>query len=82
MFSVPREAILLEDTGGRGYHIWVFFSEAVEGRRFNQPNNFGFYSAGVTGARGRIILILKDLLIFNKKVFFNCFFVNDSFQSH
>lgn len=30
--GVPPEAILLEETGGRGYHIWVFFSEAVEGQ--------------------------------------------------
>jgi hypothetical protein len=30
--GVPPEAILLEETGGRGYHIWVFFSEAVPGQ--------------------------------------------------
>lgn len=30
--GVPPEATLLEDTGGRGYHIWVFFSETVQGR--------------------------------------------------
>ncbi len=30
--GVPPEAILLEETGGRGYHIWVFFSEAVQGQ--------------------------------------------------
>ena len=29
--AVPSESILLEDTGGRGYHIWVFFSEPVQG---------------------------------------------------
>lgn len=31
-FRVPSEAILLEDTGGRGYHIWLFFSNAVQGQ--------------------------------------------------
>jgi len=30
--GVRPETTLLEDTGGRGYHIWVFFSEAVQGR--------------------------------------------------
>lgn len=30
--GVPPEATLLEETGGRGYHIWVFFSEAVQGK--------------------------------------------------
>jgi retron-type reverse transcriptase len=30
--GVPRGAILLEDTGGRGYHIWVFFTDAVQGK--------------------------------------------------
>ncbi len=30
--GVPPKAILLEETGGRGYHIWVFFSEAVPGQ--------------------------------------------------
>lgn len=29
--GIPFESILLEDTGGRGYHIWVFFSEAIKG---------------------------------------------------
>jgi len=29
--GVPPGAILLEETGGRGYHIWVFFTEAVQG---------------------------------------------------
>jgi len=30
--GVPPESILLEDTGGRGYHIWMFFSEPVQGQ--------------------------------------------------
>ena len=30
--AVPPESILLEDTGGRGYHIWVFFSGPVQGQ--------------------------------------------------
>jgi len=30
--GVPLESILLEDTGGRGYHIWVFFSDEVPGQ--------------------------------------------------
>ncbi|MEE9225930.1 MAG: reverse transcriptase domain-containing protein [Bacteroidota bacterium] len=30
--GVPPESILLEETGGRGYHIWVFFSGPVQGR--------------------------------------------------
>ncbi len=30
--GVPPESILLEDTGGRGYHIWVFFSDEVPGQ--------------------------------------------------
>ncbi len=29
--NVPLESILLEETGGRGYHVWMFFSEPVEG---------------------------------------------------
>lgn len=29
--AVPPESILLEETGGRGYHIWVFFSGQVPG---------------------------------------------------
>ncbi len=29
--SVPREALLLEETGGRGYHIWMFLRDAVSG---------------------------------------------------
>ncbi len=27
-YSVSSEAILLEDTGGRGYHVWLFFEQA------------------------------------------------------
>jgi hypothetical protein len=30
--GAPPGSILLEDTGGRGYHIWMFFSEPVQGR--------------------------------------------------
>ncbi len=30
--KVPPEAILLEETGGRGYHIWVFFTEEMQGQ--------------------------------------------------
>ncbi len=30
--GVLPESILLEDTGGRGYHIWVFFSDEVPGQ--------------------------------------------------
>ena len=26
-YSVPDEVFLLEDTGGRGYHVWLFFKE-------------------------------------------------------
>ena len=26
-FNISEEEILLEDTGGRGYHIWLFFTE-------------------------------------------------------
>ncbi len=29
--SVPREAMLLEETGGRGYHIWMFLKDAMSG---------------------------------------------------
>jgi len=29
--AVHPESILLEETGGRGYHIWVFFSGPVQG---------------------------------------------------
>ena len=31
-FSIPQESILVEDTGGRGYHIWLFFSHPVQGK--------------------------------------------------
>lgn len=30
--NVPRESILLEETGGRGYHVWIFFSEPIQGQ--------------------------------------------------
>lgn len=30
-FELPQESILLEDTGGRGYHIWLFFEESIPG---------------------------------------------------
>ena len=26
-YSIPDEAFLLEDTGGRGYHVWLFFEK-------------------------------------------------------
>jgi len=26
-YGIPDEAFLLEDTGGRGYHVWLFFKE-------------------------------------------------------
>lgn len=29
--GIPREAILLEETGGRGYHIWVFLKDPISG---------------------------------------------------
>ena len=28
---IPRQAILIEETGGRGYHIWLFLKDAVIG---------------------------------------------------
>lgn len=30
--GIPERAILFEETGGRGYHIWVFLDGAVSGR--------------------------------------------------
>ena len=30
--GVPSESILLEDTGGRGYHVWVFMAGPLDGR--------------------------------------------------
>jgi len=30
--SIEKESILFEDTGGRGYHIWVFFEDAISGK--------------------------------------------------
>jgi hypothetical protein len=29
--AIPSEAILLEETGGRGYHIWVFLKDGMPG---------------------------------------------------
>ena len=29
--NIEDSAILFEDTGGRGYHIWIFFKEAIAG---------------------------------------------------
>lgn len=29
--ELPKESILLEDTGGRGYHIWLFFDAPIPG---------------------------------------------------
>ena len=31
LLRIPRSSLLLEDTGGRGYHIWLFFSRPLEG---------------------------------------------------
>ncbi len=31
-FEVPRNSILMEETGGRGYHVWVFFDRPVNGQ--------------------------------------------------
>jgi len=30
--NIGNNAILFEDTGGRGYHIWIFFEEAIQGK--------------------------------------------------
>ena len=30
--DVPSDSILVEETGGRGYHIWVFFGRPVNGQ--------------------------------------------------
>jgi hypothetical protein len=30
--NIGNNAILFEDTGGRGYHIWIFFDEAIPGK--------------------------------------------------
>ena len=30
--NIEKDSILFEDTGGRGYHIWVFFEEAIAGK--------------------------------------------------
>lgn len=29
--EISEDALLLEDTGGRGYHIWLFFEEPIKG---------------------------------------------------
>ncbi len=29
--GIPQEALLLEETGGRGYHIWIFLRDAIVG---------------------------------------------------
>lgn len=31
-YDVPSHSILVEETGGRGYHIWVFFNEPTKGQ--------------------------------------------------
>lgn len=31
VLKIPQEAILLEDSGGRGYHIWLFLEEPTAG---------------------------------------------------
>jgi len=30
--NIEKDSILLEDTGGRGYHIWIFFEDAITGK--------------------------------------------------
>jgi len=30
--NIEKDSILLEDTGGRGYHIWIFFEDAIAGK--------------------------------------------------
>jgi len=30
--GIPSESILLEDTGGRGYHVWIFMAGPLDGR--------------------------------------------------
>ena len=30
--NIEDSAILFEDTGGRGYHIWIFFEDAIAGK--------------------------------------------------
>jgi len=30
-FNLSRKSILFEDTGGRGYHIWLFFQKSING---------------------------------------------------
>lgn len=37
--GVPPESMLLEETGGRGYHVWIFFTDPLDGKvavRFGQ----------------------------------------------
>lgn len=31
-FQINKNEVLLEDTGGRGFHIWVFFDEPISGK--------------------------------------------------
>ena len=31
-FKVPPDSILFEETGGRGYHIWIFFDRPIKGQ--------------------------------------------------
>jgi len=30
--NIEKDSILLEDTGGRGYHIWIFFEDVIAGK--------------------------------------------------
>ena len=30
--NIEKDSILLEDTGGRGYHIWIFFEDTIAGK--------------------------------------------------
>ena len=30
--NIEKDSILFEDTGGRGYHIWIFFKDAIAGK--------------------------------------------------
>ena len=38
--TIDNKYILLEDTGGRGYHIWIFFEEPIEGLKVLRLNDF------------------------------------------
>ncbi len=37
--NIDKKQILFEDTGGRGYHIWIFFEEQIEGTEALRLNN-------------------------------------------